>query len=139
MRWTAGVLLVSFFACDDAGSYVYAGRAYDAEQRCLDPYQALDVVRSKGGSAGCEAVCLMKSGTAYVSTMCAPYPFGFELTAAEDPLCKDALTALKCGSDCGTDGGPPSECTFGAPDAAEPQETGPDAGEDANSTDAAPE
>jgi hypothetical protein len=42
--------------------------------------------------------------TVYVSTMCAPYPFGFD-TSGGDPRCATALAAFDRNDTCLADGG----------------------------------
>ncbi len=101
----AGVLL---FACGDP-SHVYEGRLYDTGRGCLDGTRSLDVVT--GEPAGtCPAICLVQPearGQArgvYVSTMCAPYPYGFD-TSGNAPECPAALAAHARRDTCLSDGG----------------------------------
>lgn len=124
---TAGIALVASTnaACGDP-SHIYEGQLYRDDLDCLGTSSSVDVV--EGDAPGtCAPVCLIQrtydGGRAfYVSSMCGPYPFGFE-PSSTDPICLRALSALARDGTCGKDSGPPETS-----DAA----TTPDATEDAN-------
>lgn len=98
---------LSFAACDDA-THPYTARGYDEARGCLMPLGSVDVV--DGTDPGnCAPVCLNQpnrdAGRAiFVSTMCAPYPFGVD-TSGKDSACGPALDALARGDICLSDGG----------------------------------
>jgi hypothetical protein len=100
---------VSALGCDDVGSHIYAGEQYDAVKECLDPVSSIDVVTGPDPGS-CPAACvvsLQQDGgkTAYLSTMCPPYPvYPFEKDAGGEPLCAQAFAALKANAYC-ADGG----------------------------------
>lgn len=94
-------------ACGE-NTHVYTGRLYVEGRDCLATTSSIEVV--EGDLPGsCPPVCLVqrttpdRKTTAYVSTMCAPYPFGFDTDGA-DPRCAPALAALARGDTCLADG-----------------------------------
>jgi hypothetical protein len=128
----AGAMLVGArfgtLGCNDSGSHIYAGAAYDPTLGCLDPLTSVDVVTGPEPMTPCGPVCIVAppedGGQAvYVSTMCAPYPgYPNVVEPATNPLCVPALAAFHRDALC-IDGGvvlPPQ----------------PDAGPDAASLDA---
>lgn len=94
-------------ACGDP-SHVYEGRLYRDDRDCLGTPSSVDVVT--GDDPGtCAPVCLVQrtfdGGRAYyVSTMCPPYPHGFDASGT-DPVCPDALAAFERNDTCLVDGG----------------------------------
>ncbi len=103
-----GVLLASALAaaCGDA-SHIFEGRFYLEARDCLGTTGSVDVV--EGDPPGvCPPVCLADAHTdggrsLYVSTMCAPYPFGYDASGG-DPACPRALAALGRDDTCRPDG-----------------------------------
>jgi hypothetical protein len=101
-----GILVA--MACGDP-SHVYAGRRFVDDRGCIDPTTSLDVVTGDVPKQACAPTCLTQphpdgGRTVYVSTMCAPYPFGFDATGA-DPVCASALAASARNDTCLEDGG----------------------------------
>jgi hypothetical protein len=100
---------VSALGCDDVGSHIFAGEQYDAVKECLDPVSSIDVVTGPEPKT-CPATCIVAveqdgGKTAYLSTMCGPYPqYPFEKDAGGEPLCAQAFAALKANAYC-ADGG----------------------------------
>ncbi len=116
-RVTRSVVLLSALALAAAvlalacgeNTHVYAGRLYVESRDCLGTTSSIEVV--EGDPAGtCTPRCLVQRTTpdggrsVYVSTMCAPYPFGFDTDGA-DPRCASALAALGRNDTCLVDGG----------------------------------
>jgi hypothetical protein len=95
--------------CNDSGSHIFAGQEYDAVKECLDPVSSIDVIAGPDPGT-CPAACvvaLAEDGgkTAYLSTMCGPYPvYPFEKNTAGEPLCAQAFAAFKASAYC-ADGG----------------------------------
>ncbi len=85
-------------ACDDdPQSHVYIAAPYVASEDCFGPSASLAQVDTPNGDLDCPPMCLLAptSGGAkavYVSTMCGPYPAGYD-TSEADPLCATALAA----------------------------------------------
>jgi hypothetical protein len=118
--------IVHMIACGDP-SHIYQGRLYLEHRGCLGTTSSIDVVEGEDPGS-CPALCLLQKlpdgGRAvYLSTMCAPYPFGFD-TAGTDPVCAAALAALGRDDTCLTDGGSSAP----APPEAGPAEAGPEEG-----------
>lgn len=95
--------------CSEGGAHVYEGRFYVEERDCLGTISTLDVVDGPPPDQYCPAVCLVQrqpeGGRAiYTSIMCAPYPFGFDLSGT-DPKCAMALAAQARNDTCLSDGG----------------------------------
>jgi len=94
-------------ACGDA-SHVYQGRLYVEARDCLGTTSSVDVV--EGDDPGsCAPTCLLQrrpdgGRVLYVSTMCGPYPFDFDVSGA-DPKCPAALAAFGRNDTCLSDGG----------------------------------
>lgn len=94
-------------ACGDP-SHVYEARLYRTDRDCVATTSSVDVV--EGDPPGsCAPICLLQpqadGGRAvYVSTMCGPYPFGFD-TSGTDPVCPRALAAFERDDTCLVDGG----------------------------------
>ncbi len=96
------------------------GRFFSEPRGCLGTESSIDVV--EGDTPGsCAPVCLVRAKdpnadggrSVYVSTMCAPYPPGFD-TSGADPACPRALEAQSRNDTCLSDGGsthpaPPSD------------------------------
>lgn len=126
-----GALLLPV-ACSEP-AYVYVARRYDPVRDCLLPSEGLDVVRGSGSSAcaatclvdtrdgattlssvtgeladanpdaDADASGVDPTARLYVSTMCPPYPVGFD--PSETTVgCAAALEASHAGRSCG-DGG----------------------------------
>lgn len=93
--------------CGDP-SHVYEGRLFLEARDCLGTTASVDVV--EGDMPGnCGPTCLTQPSSdggraIYVSTMCGPYPFGFDASAS-DPACPRALAALERNDTCLVDGG----------------------------------
>jgi len=85
--------------CDDPEEHIYTAELFEPASNCLDPYSALDIIAGgDGGQATCAPVCLVGGNATYVSTVCPPYPEGYD-TSGTDPSCALAL------ADYATDGG----------------------------------
>ncbi len=97
-------------ACSESTSYIFAGRLYEPGRGCVDTTTAIDVL--DGTQAGvCTRACLLgppdlDSGmpALYVSTMCPPYPRGFDAVTTP-PDCAPALAAYDRNDTCQGDGG----------------------------------
>lgn len=95
------------FGCGDP-SHVFEGRLFLDSRACLGTTASVDVV--EGDRPGtCAPTCLAQphsdgGRSLYVSTMCGPYPFGFD-TSGSDPQCPSALAALARNDTCLLDGG----------------------------------
>ena len=99
--WLAG--------CNDSASHIFAGRLYEAARGCVDPTTSIDVVEGPSPTAPCERACFVAPadgdvGATYVSTMCAPFPRGFD-TSGSGAQCAAALTAYDRADTCLADGG----------------------------------
>jgi hypothetical protein len=88
-------------------THVLIGNAYDPGNRCLNPQQSFDVVDGPAADGTCDVVCITdaKTGTAYVTNACPPYPVldTVESDGGEggaDP-CTAALAAWAAGNECG--------------------------------------
>jgi hypothetical protein len=123
-----GVALVAAgiaIACDDtASSHAFAGRAYEDSRGCLDPGTEIDVVDGPDPGSACAPKCLVSPAdpdggmlTLYISTMCAPFPLGYD-TSGKDPRCSDALAAYAQNVTCLADGGIANELDGSRVDAA---------------------
>jgi hypothetical protein len=102
------VLGVVAAACGET-SHVFAGRLFLDPPGCMGASSSIDVVSGDPPKLPCAATCLVQplgdGGSAiYVSTMCAPYPFGFDTTGS-DPRCRSALDAVSRNDACLSDGG----------------------------------
>ena len=102
------VVVATLAACGET-THVYTGRLYVEDRGCLGTPSSIEVV--EGDPAGtCAPTCLVQRTTpdgkrpVYVSTMCAPFPFGFD-TDGTDPRCAAALAALERDDTCHLDGG----------------------------------
>jgi hypothetical protein len=96
--------------CDNPGVHVYSGQLFDMQGQCVQPTStALDVVSGAATGNACPAACLVGSTQVYVSTVCPPYPAGYNVETldaglvASDP-CSVALTAFAAGMTCGAAG-----------------------------------
>jgi hypothetical protein len=112
----AGVLSI---ACDGPESHVYVAMLYEPTRDCLDPSASLAIIGTPDGSLVCAPTCLVLAsppapGTeqVYVSTMCAPYPDGYD-SSQTDPLCPPALAAYARGPDTCAAGGGSTDPTDG--------------------------
>lgn len=91
-------------------THVYAGRAYIDQRDCLGTTSSIEVVEGDLADTNCAPKCLVQRTTpdggrvAYVSTMCPPFPFGFDTDGA-DPRCPAALAAFARNDTCLADGG----------------------------------
>lgn len=139
----AGAGLVALVACENqSGTYVYRGRKYNPETKCLEAPRALDVIEVEQLPALCVDTCLTQKDydgglAVYVSQTCPPYPPGFDVSGRE-PLCVPALEAASRATGClppPPDGGPDATDDARSPDADAPDAGGdgasPDAGTDA--------
>ena len=107
-------------ACGDPVSHVFAGRLYEPARDCVDETSSIDVVDGKPNSAPCERECLVAPAeggrsSVCVSTMCAPYPRGFEIRSSTE--CAAALDAFDRNDTCFTDGGSAHPANEAAADA----------------------
>lgn len=109
----AFAVVLAIVACGE-NTHVYAGRLYVEARDCLGTTSSIEVV--EGDPPGtCSPRCLVQrttpdgGRTVYVSTMCAPYPFGFDVSTpgdvGADPRCARALAALERNDTCLVDGG----------------------------------
>jgi hypothetical protein len=98
--------IAAALSCNDAITYVYAAAPFDTTQQCLGPYAPLDVVDGTGndGNDNCAPICLVSSGSIYVSTVCPPYPPALD-TSGQNAECGPALAAYARQDDCYPDGG----------------------------------
>jgi hypothetical protein len=108
-------------------THILLGNSYDSVDDCLNPQQGFDVVDGPYPNGNCPVVCITdaKTGTAYVTNVCPPYPV---LDSVEDggdaggvDECTAALAAWNAGIECGES----SDAAADASDAA-----GDDAGDD---------
>ncbi len=109
--------------CDDTPTHIYSAQLYEQANDCLDDYTALDIVTGGTGSSGCDPVCLVGSGTTYVSTVCPPYATTVALGAADDPTCVAALAAYRTCKWCMSTGNEPT-CTYDGGDAGSADDAG---------------
>lgn len=99
-RFFVGVaaLVAAAGACDDnPQSHVYLAAPYHAAADCFGPSAPLGQVPTPDGALDCAPTCLVlvapgEPANAYVSTMCCPYPAGYD-TSGTDPVCPAALAA----------------------------------------------
>jgi hypothetical protein len=114
------------YACDSSPqSHVYVASLYDGVS-CFAASSSLGYVNTPDGDLDCAPTCLATTTATgqsliYVSTMCGPYPPGFDTTQT-NASCPGAIQAW-------AGAGGPGECV-GAEDAGEDGATGSDAGED---------
>jgi hypothetical protein len=104
----ASIGTIAALACGDP-SHVYAGRRFAPERGCVEPSTSLDVVTGTMPSQPCAPACLAQphpdgGRSIFVSTMCAPFPYGFD-PSGTDPLCPSALAASARNDTCFDDGG----------------------------------
>jgi hypothetical protein len=106
-------------ACTTPTTHVLVGNPWNPAEGCLEPSTGFDVVDGPEPSGQCPPTCVIdaKTGTAYVTVTCPPYPplDTTELAdAATDPSdpCQPALAAWAAQAACGAvdggtgDGGP---------------------------------
>src|SRR5690606_21990228 len=120
-------VVVASSACGEP-SHVYLGRLYRVDRDCVATVSSVDVVDGEEPGT-CGPVCLIQTTfdaerVVYVSTMCAPYPFGFDATG-EDPACAAALAAFARDDTCLADGA----STNPAPDAGDEADAAEEAGD----------
>lgn len=99
--------VVLALACGDR-SHLFEGRFYVESRDCVGTTSSIDVVEGDS-PARCNPTCLVQPPRSerpsiYVSTMCAPYPFGFESNGF-DPRCPSAVAAFERNDTCLADGG----------------------------------
>jgi len=127
----ASTFLAAGSGCEEGGAHVYHGRYFDESRGCLESITALDVV--PGDETGdCTPLCLVQptwegGRSLYVSTACAPYPHGFDVSGS-DPRCAAVLAAFARVDLCRDDGTSSHPLEGGA--------DGPDARPDADADDA---
>ncbi len=122
----SAMLAAHLVACGNP-SHVFEARLFVEQRQCLGTKASVDVVDGEPPSSPCAPTCLVQpqsdGGRAiYVSTMCGPYPFGFDASGS-DPACPAALDALARKDTCFVDGGSSSPAPVidaGDPDAAAP-------------------
>jgi hypothetical protein len=103
---TVGALLSCSRDLVTPSTHLLVGNAYDPRNGCLNPQQSFDVVDGPAPDGTCDVVCITdaKTGTAYVTNACPPYPIvdtvesGGEGGAAP---CTGALAAWAAGNECG--------------------------------------
>ncbi len=98
-RLVGVVTLVAFaVACDnDPESHVYLAAPYEAAGDCFGWSVSLAQVDTPSGDLDCAPTCLVPANGGgsegiYVSTMCGPFPGGYD-TSQTDPGCQSALAA----------------------------------------------
>jgi hypothetical protein len=107
-------------ACDDSGPYIFQAEQYEPGNQCVDNYAVIDNLDGTDPGALCSPVCLTNMGIYYITTECAPYPFGYAeqgLDGAVDQTCMMALAAF-ARTDLCVDGGPPLNPLDASPDSA---------------------
>jgi hypothetical protein len=138
---TAAMALVklSSTGCSDAGSHIYTGEPYNPTLGCMEPLTGVDVVTGAEPGTPCSPLCILSPPgdggiTAYVSTMCAPFPdYPNVINDPSNPLCVAALAAFNRDALC-EDGGvvlPPEDA---GPDADANADAAPDAADAADSS-----
>jgi len=117
--WLAGIACALAIACDGPESHVYVAMLYEPTRDCLDPSVSLAIIGTPDGSLTCAPTCLVLpsppapgSEQVYVSTMCPPYPDGYDASQT-DPLCPPALAAYRRGPDACLAGGGSTDPTDG--------------------------
>jgi hypothetical protein len=109
---------LALVACDDSGPYLFQAEQYDPVQGCVDDYNVIDNIDGTDPGALCSPVCLTNMGVYYVTTECAPYPYGFTqvgLDGSVDPTCVAAIAAF-ARTDLCVDGGAPLNPLDASPD-----------------------
>lgn len=118
----AAACIMHLSGCSEDGTHIYTGRLYLEGRDCLGTPSSVDVV--DGNDPGtCAPTCLVQrraegGRVIYVSTMCAPYPFGFDATGS-DPKCGAALASFARDDTCFSDGGSSAPIADAGPDAAD--------------------
>jgi hypothetical protein len=95
-----------WLACDNVDVHIFVAAQYLPSLDCVTPGYAIDVLDGPPVDASCEATCVVPpfdSGV-YVTTACAPFPPGDDVTG-KNALCKPALAASLRLDHC-LDGGP---------------------------------
>jgi hypothetical protein len=113
-------LAVVLVACDDSGPYLFQAEQYEPGNQCVDNYAVIDNIDGDDPGALCSPVCLTNMGIYFITTECAPYPFGYVeqgVDGAVDPTCMTALAAFTRNDLC-VDGGPPLNPLDASPDSA---------------------
>ncbi|HTQ48174.1 MAG TPA: hypothetical protein VMI75_35705 [Polyangiaceae bacterium] len=102
------VALVCVSACNDPltpTTHPLVGNAYDSADGCLQPQQSFDIVDGPAPSGTCDVVCITdaKTGVAYVTNACGPYPTADAVEGADagGDTCGLALAAWAAGNECG--------------------------------------
>jgi hypothetical protein len=108
---TVAVAAGSLFACSDPltpGTHPLLGNAYDSTDGCLQPQQSFDFVDGPAPTGTCAVVCIIdaKTGTAYVTNQCPPYPIADTVEGADagGDTCSLALMAWAAENACGATG-----------------------------------
>jgi hypothetical protein len=108
---TVAVAVGSLGACSDPltpGTHPLLGNAYDSTDGCLQPQQSFDFVDGPAPTGTCAVVCIndAKTGTAYVTNECPPYPVADTVEGADagGDMCTMALAAWAAGNECGATG-----------------------------------
>jgi hypothetical protein len=123
LRAGASAFVACILACDDdPQSHVYVAAPYAAATNCFGPSASLAEVDTGDGSLDCAPTCLLTTapdGTplVYVSSMCGPYPAGFDSTQSS-PLCAAPLAAWPAEAAALADG--TDSCAEGPEDASTP-------------------
>jgi hypothetical protein len=98
----------SLSACSDPltpTTHPVLGNAYDSADGCLQPQQSFDFVDGPAPTGTCNVVCITdaKTGTAYVTNECGPYPTADTVEGADagGDTCSLALAAWTAGNECG--------------------------------------
>jgi hypothetical protein len=90
-------------------THILLGNSYDPVNHCLNPQQGFDVVDGPFPNGTCPVVCITdaKTGTAYVTDVCPPYPDLDTVETGEGgcsdapDTCTAALAAWNAGDECG--------------------------------------
>jgi hypothetical protein len=86
------------YACDDnPESHIYIAAQYEVASDCFGPSTSLALIDTPDGDLDCAPTCLVNTTSGgsteiYVSTMCGPYPAGYD-TSQTNAGCPAALAA----------------------------------------------
>jgi hypothetical protein len=103
------VAVVALPACKDPltpTTHPLLGNAYDPVNDCLGPQQSFDFEDGPAPGGTCDVVCITdaKTGIAYVTNACGPYPVADTVESADagGDTCALALAAWTAGNECGS-------------------------------------
>lgn len=130
------VAVGTLYACHDPltpTTHPVLGNAYDATDDCLQPQQSFDFADGPAPSGTCDVVCITdaKTGNAFVTDQCGPYPVADTVEGADagGDTCSLALAAWAAGKECGAASDAGDDATDDGASEAE-TEAGPDAAVD---------